>query len=85
MKFLGLIVYWIKIQPWNASLSPAFRLKSTLLESRYSRNNVDQFLKYLEKREASQKSLGFSVFRFWIRIDRTCQYDGYTGSFSRME
>ena len=62
MIFLGLIVYWITDSALERQLKSRLQVESTLLESRYSRNNVDQFLKYLEKREASQKSLGFLYF-----------------------
>jgi signal transduction histidine kinase len=60
--FLGLIVYWITDSALERQLKSRLQVESTLLESRYSKNNVDQFIRYLEKREVSQKSLGFLYF-----------------------
>ncbi|MFZ1106723.1 MAG: ATP-binding protein [Rhodomicrobium sp.] len=57
--FLGLIVYWITDAALERQLKSRLQVEATLLESRYNRNDVGQFLSYLEKREQSQKSLGF--------------------------
>jgi signal transduction histidine kinase len=59
---LGLIVYLITDAALERQLRSRLQVEATLLESRYSKNNVERFLSYLEKREQSQKSLGFLYF-----------------------
>ena len=59
---LGLIVYWITDAALERQLRSRLQVEATLLESRYSKNNVEKFLSYLEKREQSQKSLEFLYF-----------------------
>jgi signal transduction histidine kinase len=59
---LGFFVYWITDAALERQLRSRLQVEATLLESRYSKNSADKFLSYLEKREQSQKSLGFLYF-----------------------
>ena len=59
---LGIIVYWIMNAALERQLRSRLQVEATLLESKYNKDNLEQFLKYLEKREQSQKSLGFLYF-----------------------
>lgn len=59
---LGVIVYWITNAALERQLSSRLQVEATLLESKYSKDNIDQFVNYLKKRQQSQKSLGFLYF-----------------------